>query len=759
MGKIETGFETLLDKLSPRVAEIFLREVQKAKDTTDMERLISAIERADVAEIVTAIIGSEEWFDEADFYAEGSPAGVAILEALREVYSEAGDAVFEGVIAELEKFVPRGGRALGRFRPGYMDAAEWATEKGALKVVGIDRETREAIRSRLWQGLSDGMGPRAIALDLVGRISSRTGKREGGVVGLTRQQQRYARDAYYELSDGLRVGRDGRTGYERYLSRKLRDKRWDRMVKRLLREGKEMPMASRQAALAAYENRMLRHRGETIARTETLFAIHSAQDDALKKMVDSGLLKRNWITRRWRTARDNRVRESHDAMEGRAEDDRGLFVMPSGAMMAYPGDPNGPAEEVINCRCWVQVEIDFLQELLEAEGLESPSPGDQPYRVDPRFERPPPLGTVSSFTPYGNTYNLDVSAISERPESEQLEIMRGLGVVLDKDITDFRIRSDYGDTLSIIGDGRFMNQHEVGDSNGAYNPGLREWLEESLWDLDTWGEPPGSPDRYAIYGYITGRYDPDSPPVFNGSASHYGRVIWRLNQEALRERSTFTMGDTLNWAGRTGAVGYREGSMLELFPSPVNDPQHYSVPMNPLAAEIAELGKGGAGTVADADHIHAKAPGSEYTELQVFGGINIDTDVDELWLPQVDDYFDADQVFALLREGYEYERYFPIRLTFSSYRDLVLPLYDASLDRYTGAEQDARYAKLWLDLIQEEAAKIVAEAQAVGLEISTEAAGSNRLKRELEYLDELANEIDAFYQSAMDTMEREAVLQ
>lgn len=57
----------------------------------------------------------------------------------------------------------------------------------------------------------------------------------------------------------------------------------------------------------------------------------------------------------WVTAKDDRVRDAHEALEGEAVDQDAKFS--NG--LEYPRDPNGEASEVINCRCDV---IDFIDE-------------------------------------------------------------------------------------------------------------------------------------------------------------------------------------------------------------------------------------------------------------------------------------------------------------------------------------------------------------------------------------------------------------
>lgn len=92
---------------------------------------------------------------------------------------------------------------------------------------------------------------------------------------------------------------------------------------------------------------MNRARSATIARTETAAAMMTGQDEAATVMTEElGLT----IYKTWTAADDERTRDTHRDADGQTVKQDDLFVV-GGARLRFPSDPNGPPEEVINCRC------------------------------------------------------------------------------------------------------------------------------------------------------------------------------------------------------------------------------------------------------------------------------------------------------------------------------------------------------------------------------------------------------------------------
>ena len=83
-------------------------------------------------------------------------------------------------------------------------------------------------------------------------------------------------------------------------------------------------------------------RAARIARTESGIAGNSGFYD--------GMLQAEVEEKRWISSRDDKVRHSHEVADGQEVPIKEPFDV-GGSLLMYPGDPEGPAEEIINCRC------------------------------------------------------------------------------------------------------------------------------------------------------------------------------------------------------------------------------------------------------------------------------------------------------------------------------------------------------------------------------------------------------------------------
>lgn len=111
---------------------------------------------------------------------------------------------------------------------------------------------------------------------------------------------------------------------------------------------------------------------KTIARTEGHRIQEKAAYDAFQKAKNRGAD----VLKQWDSTLDGKTRDSHRRVDGELREDGKKF---SNGLM-YPGDPDGEAEEVVNCRCtmlprarWAldEDELKTLQERAKYFGLEN----------------------------------------------------------------------------------------------------------------------------------------------------------------------------------------------------------------------------------------------------------------------------------------------------------------------------------------------------------------------------------------------------
>ena len=89
------------------------------------------------------------------------------------------------------------------------------------------------------------------------------------------------------------------------------------------------------------------NRARTIAQTEVTRAYGAG---ALAGGMEQSRATGRLLRKRWDTEQDVRVRVSHRAVDGEVRD-LGMPFYVDGVPLMYPGDPMGPPETVINCRC------------------------------------------------------------------------------------------------------------------------------------------------------------------------------------------------------------------------------------------------------------------------------------------------------------------------------------------------------------------------------------------------------------------------
>ena len=259
---------------------------------------------------------------------------------------------------------------------GNVHAERWLLEESSRLIVDVVHQQRQLARSLISENVARGNGPREVAQQLVGfkvKDGPNKGKRRGGIIGLTRKQSEWVQNAKNEIAgsgSNPLIPLDKEQLYK-YLTRRLRDKRFDGAVRKAIRTGVPIPKETQDKMNIAYRSRFLKYRGETIGRTESLRAMGAARRDAMQSVVDKGGIKDpENIDRIWHaTLGSVRTRDTHIEANGQTRKLTQPFEV-GGEFLDYPGDPAGKAEETINCRCYVEHKVDWIAEKLGLPKLE-----------------------------------------------------------------------------------------------------------------------------------------------------------------------------------------------------------------------------------------------------------------------------------------------------------------------------------------------------------------------------------------------------
>lgn len=327
----------LLKQYSPAIRDAIIAGIREIRDNVVLKQVVEMVERGDVEGALRALGYNPAVFN--TYYMtmmRAAEAGGAILMAALPKYGE--DAA--------------GLKFVNRFNVRDRDMEKWLGEKSSSLIINIEEDMRFAVRSIMQQGASEGRNPRNIALDIVGRMDRTTGKREGGAIGLGEREIYWSNNARTKL---LNLDKS-------YFDMKLRDARFDSVVRKAIEEGKPLSQDTVDKLTDRYRARALLHRGETIGRTEALSALNKSEYEATRQALAKSDLPLEAAKKVWDSAGDGRVRHTHREMDGQTVGIDEPFVSPSGARLMHPHDTslNAPGAEVIDCRCKVRYEIDYL---------------------------------------------------------------------------------------------------------------------------------------------------------------------------------------------------------------------------------------------------------------------------------------------------------------------------------------------------------------------------------------------------------------
>jgi SPP1 gp7 family putative phage head morphogenesis protein len=218
----------------------------------------------------------------------------------------------------------------------------------------IDRELlaarSETLRNLASSGVAKGISKRASAVEIVfdlakfaeamtaslGKAAKTTLNEAGGQlyaeVGLSPSEYKMANDQVnaYLLKRENKVKDMTQVVHER--------------VKQSLADGIDGGETYSELAARVREefNGISKGHAKTIAMTEVGSAYSEARQDAMEQ---AGVKRKRWLT-----SGDSRVRDTHVMANGQTVGIADSFEV-GGVSLKMPGDPDGPAQEVINCRC------------------------------------------------------------------------------------------------------------------------------------------------------------------------------------------------------------------------------------------------------------------------------------------------------------------------------------------------------------------------------------------------------------------------
>lgn len=308
--------EQLLARLEPRVAAAFADAIQAVRRSVDMAALVEALDRGDLGAAIRILE-----FPQALLF--------PLEEAVRAAYIEGGTMI--AVAAP---------QALIGFAGSTPRAQAWLRELSSVKIQGIREDTLEAVRTALVAGREQGMGSRALARMITG---TRQGtQRVGGILGLTTQQADSIMRGRAKLASG-----DPALMAE-YLDLKLRDRRYDRAIKKAISEGRAIRGKELDTILSAHKSKALAYRGKVIAGNETFSALEAGRREAVAQALENPEVE--GATKRWQHNLSQEPRPDHVAMSGTVVPFDQPFVF-SDARMMYAHDPAGGAKHTIGCRC------------------------------------------------------------------------------------------------------------------------------------------------------------------------------------------------------------------------------------------------------------------------------------------------------------------------------------------------------------------------------------------------------------------------
>lgn len=306
----------LLDQQEVRIATIFRTAISDLKSELDLEELADLIEQGRVGEAIERLQYAADQL--------GASSNVAFVTAGQST-------------ADFLR-----GAGVGRIVFDQVNLLAVAQMQAArLELIReFTSEQRKATSLALVSGVEAGTNPIAAARNFRDSI------------GLTSTQWGHVASYRAALE---RVGVDDDAA-QNALGRALRDGRHDRTILAAARANRRLSADKIDLMVTRYTERYIKHRSQVIGRTEALRAVNQGNEEAYRQAIAAGTINADQITREWRTRIDTRERKTHRFLNGEIKGWGEPWVTENGEIK-YPGDPDAPAAETIQCRCAILTRI------------------------------------------------------------------------------------------------------------------------------------------------------------------------------------------------------------------------------------------------------------------------------------------------------------------------------------------------------------------------------------------------------------------
>lgn len=324
-------FRRLIAELEPVLKEAFLRAVRDLKTDIDWNSLIQALRDRDIESAIAALNVEPAAF--GSYYT-----------AIQDAYAKG------GALAATTINYPELSPVVIRFDMTNPVAQERIRYFATSSIQTLSDEAKAAARKAILDGYSAGKHPESIARDLAGRMQG--GRRVGGVIGLSPDLQLHADNMRARLLSG------DPTEIGKVFNMTLRDKGYDERLTSAM-AGRNLTEAEVDKMVARYHDRLLKYRGERVARTETGRAVMQGRKDSWDQAAGKFGGGPDSVIKTWVHGGGVKdPRPDHQAMNGVSVTGLNTPFKVGGVDMQHAHDPNGGSKHNAFCSCDTTFRID-----------------------------------------------------------------------------------------------------------------------------------------------------------------------------------------------------------------------------------------------------------------------------------------------------------------------------------------------------------------------------------------------------------------